>query len=130
MKWSELFRYESRAEAQARQQAYGERIFPLGEGQREAALALLRPHFRPALPAEEVLFAFISSKEEYLNAADGEGDAAAVRQLQQLRWLKDGERRAARALVRLDIAADSLGCYPDARQLQAEMDALPDDAGK
>ncbi len=118
--WLEGWPFKSKEQQDKEQQEFSARVFPLGEGQREKALAVLRQVASPKLRDSELLFAFISTKDRYVqNDCSPEALEKARVQLNRLRWMKKPDTDMVLALVRLDSLAESLEDYPSADAVRA-----------
>ena len=103
--------FTSAEERRRREKEYQNKIFPLGMGQRDLALAALRPNIRVKISDAEVLYAFVVAKQHYL---DADGDiSAAETYLNKTGIFIEPEKRIIMKLIKLDAAVTDLDDYPD-----------------
>jgi len=111
--FDDLFKFVRPSEARQRERDFRAKIFPLGMGQRDLALAALRPLIKPKIHDEELLFTFITAKQKYID----DSEHIANIYLQRQKQFSDDERAHIMELIRLDISAKSLEEYPTATDL-------------
>ena len=105
----------SAEERKIQEKEYLNKIFPLGLGQRDLALAALRPHIRGRIKDAELLYNFIVAKQKYL---DTEGDIPAVTSyIKKSGVFTEEEGRRVLTLIKLDGLVTDLDNYPKPESL-------------
>lgn len=129
MGWFDGFPFKSREQTEKERKAFERKIFPLGvDAQRAAALQVLREVTSPGMKDDQKLFAFISSKDKYLDQDTRSEGLALVRfHLKKQRWVSEEDMAAVAALVVLENGVLSLEEYPTAQQVQQAAAAIWDD---
>lgn len=120
MGWLDGWPFKSRDQQFKEQAEFERRVFPFGEGQREKALTVLRQVVpNPKIRDNELLFAFLSAKDKYVQ---GEMTLDALEEAREhmvkMRWLRGVNVEPVLALVRLEADIDSLEDYPTAEDVQ------------
>ena len=117
------FPFQTKAQMEAEQAAFEKRVFPFGVDEtREKARALLSPYATKKVGERELLFAYISAKDSYAQAGDGdEGLAAAKHTLKRQNWLSADAVSAILALVRLEDGSTSIDEFPTAEELRVAL---------
>lgn len=116
------FPFTSKQQQDAEAADFEQRVLPLGEGQRQAALGVLRQLMpRKKTRDTERLYAYLSCKNTYTGAANaGEGRLLAEKALQKQQVAVTAEEAAlVLALAELDLAIGSLEEYPTAAAVTA-----------
>lgn len=116
MGWLDGWPFKSKEQTEKERQAFEQRVFPLGEGQRAAAQAVLDELLvAKKMKASDRMFAFIVAKDRYeLDERSPEAVDAARAQLVKLRWLSAEQIDLVLTLVRLDALVENLDDYPAA----------------
>ncbi len=127
MGWFDGFPFQSREQMDKEKRDFEKRVFPFGLAQRDCARAVLQQLVPNKKFEGEALFAFISSKDIYMqNEQSPEGLQHARKQLKRMRFFSEEDKDKILALVVLDAAAPSLEEYPTAEAVLARV-AQPDE---
>ncbi len=123
MGWFDGFPFKSKAQMDKERAEFEQRIFPLGLEQRDEALRLLRQFFSRKRKDDEVLYAFISSKDSYTRAQNPEDSLKRIHtKLRKHNKFSDNEIQVIMALLPLDAGAESLEGYPTAEDIKKQLD--------
>lgn len=114
------FPFKSKDQVERERKEFADKILPLGEAQKQKALAVLCQITGPKLRSEEKLFAFFTAKQQYLDAGGGtEGVRAAQKKLAGFRYVPKEDAQHIVAMVTLEKDVESLDDYPTAEQVLA-----------
>lgn len=119
------FPFKSREQQEKESKEFARRVFPFGlEEQREAVRQLLRPLVSPRLDDQEMLFAFISAKDKYIDEEKSEEGLQLARGvIRRQPSISEQDREIILAAVRLEAEAVSLDDYPTPEQVRAALAA-------
>ena len=122
MGWFDGFPFQSRADMEKEKRDFERRVFPFGLEQRDCARAVLSELFPKIKNDIELLFAFINSKDIYMqDEQTQEGLDRARHQMKKLRNLTEQDKEKILTLVVLDASAPSLEAYPTAQDVLARL---------
>jgi hypothetical protein len=117
--------FRNKEDIERRNREFDERVMPLGPGQKELAVAVLK-ELRPQNSrndVKELLFSYLVSKDKYMLKGNGEdGMAAMTTELKKLKFLSDDERRIIKALVKYDSEVIDIDYYPSAEKIRAAIE--------
>lgn len=123
--WFNGWPFKSKEQQAKEEREFENRVFPLGEAQREMALGILRQVTSKKLRDNEKLFAFISAKDRYVQAEEDPDALELSRaQLIKMNWLKEDDLAPILALVVLDARVQSLSDYPTLEAVLERAEAL------
>jgi hypothetical protein len=124
MGWLEGWPFTKKEDAEEKQAAFNDRVFPLGmEAQREAARKILPEIIPPTrmLNETDLLFAYISAKDKYIAANKGGAGVEAVKKhLKSIHWKNENNNRVLLTFIRLESEIGSFDDYPTAEEILAE----------
>ena len=115
MPFMDMFSFVSPEEQKRREREFQKKVFPLGLEQKNLALNALRPLINPKIRDQELLFAFILSKQKYVETSDQDATCSV---LGKQRLFSETERSYIMALILLDASAESLSEYPSATDVK------------
>jgi hypothetical protein len=117
--------FRSREDIERKNREFNERVMPLGDRQKDLAMALLG-ELKPTgsrNDRKELLFAYLVAKDKYVQKGKGEeGSEAMNAELKKLRFLSEHEQRIIKTLVRYDSEIIDINYYPTAEKIRAAMD--------
>ncbi|MDR2903203.1 MAG: hypothetical protein LBU77_01660 [Clostridiales bacterium] len=116
--------FVSREERERKENAYMKKVLPLGPGQKEAALALLKPLIGAVISDPELFYFFLVAKERFL---DEKKLPEIRRYLKKHGSFKDHDIKTIISVAVLDSRAESVEAYPsleDVKAFGAEYDDL------
>jgi hypothetical protein len=125
--------FRSKEEIERRNREFNERVMPLGETQKELALAVLGKLKPPKSrnSDKELLYGYLVAKDKYVQESKGQdGMNAMSRELDRMAFLSDEEKRVIRTLVQYDSEIINIDYYPSADKIRAAMRKMspgPDD---
>lgn len=118
MDLNEIFLPKGKKRRQAEETAYRERIFHLGPGHRETALARMRSLIREEKTDAELVYVYTCVKDLF-TGKQKEDFREALREWYKETYLYPGDKLRAIALVLLETKATCLEDYPRAEEAEA-----------
>ena len=120
MGFEDLYKFISSDERRKRELDFQKKIFPLGLEQKDFVLNALRPLVNSKIHDFNLLYAFITTKQKFIE----DSECSARAHLEKQSSLSNAEKTYVMSLVLLDACVNSLEEYPNTSSIKSFAEKL------